>query len=233
MTTVVRAPLPIRCLRLDAAILTPTGKQVLAVMATFARADGTSCYPSVERISRETGLGERTVERALAHLRRLGAIVPLTSVLDARRNHHAREYRITIDHLPATPRATATMAEGLPPQAAGGYRLDGAPSVQGEIVSEGGGRKAPTPPTPVSSNGSGRRDRIRILSARLGYSTRPDAVEELEAWLLGEGFKSMERVAEFMGYAANQTAPTGGGLFLRHVRGLLPGWLEVPAVVAP
>lgn len=88
-----------RVMRLDLGVLTRTGKQVLAVLAAYADGDGSNARPCIATIGAETGLGRSTILAALAHLRRIGAIL-------ATGHGHAGEvvYRVAIDHLPATPR---------------------------------------------------------------------------------------------------------------------------------
>ncbi len=194
----VRAPLTIRCLRLDVAILTPTGKQVLATMATFANADGGSCFPSTAQVAQETGLGQRTVIRAIAHLRRIGALVAITSVQDAYRKRQAREYRIAIDHLPATPRkrgvACARVAQGLTPQTAAGLRQDGVPPSQVSLSSRERDRAtAPDSPLrggdPIAAQGGGEGksttpwDRLLGLLAEVDLSPSDASPRSREVWL--------------------------------------------------
>jgi Helix-turn-helix domain len=49
----------------------PTEKLILITMANFANTDGTSCYPSLEKITELTGLSRRTVIRGINKLAEL------------------------------------------------------------------------------------------------------------------------------------------------------------------
>lgn len=52
----------------------PTPRHVLLVLANYAGADGEDAFPSVERLSKETGMSSRSVQRALRTLEESGLI---------------------------------------------------------------------------------------------------------------------------------------------------------------
>lgn len=53
--------------------LPPTDRLVMLALADHANDDG-FCYPSVGRLTKRTGLGERTVQKAIQRLAELGAL---------------------------------------------------------------------------------------------------------------------------------------------------------------
>jgi len=52
----------------------PTERHVLLVLANYANHDGTSVYPSISRIEKETGLNRRTIQRSLRNLEKHGLL---------------------------------------------------------------------------------------------------------------------------------------------------------------
>lgn len=250
-STIVRAPLLSRCLRLDVAVLTRPGKQVLATMANYADPDGSRCFPSAATIARETGLHRVTVAGAIGHLRRIGALIPVggarAALRQARAARHSIEYRISIDHLPATDHPRRTGGQPCSPPLQGHVARDckgmssgtTSPSQKTEPEERGGGEP---PPPPISTKQSearatsreDHRQRLRRLCARLGYSTRPDAIDELLEWLKGLGFVTWGVVEDFLTSAARRASQEakGRGLYLRDVRPHYATWDATdPAVV--
>lgn len=75
--------------------LTSSEKVVLSRYADYARDDGTSTYPSFNRISRETALSKRQVIRIVKSLVKKGYLIKVKEA--DRINHRATEYRINID----------------------------------------------------------------------------------------------------------------------------------------
>jgi Helix-turn-helix domain len=51
------------------------GKAVLWIIATFARPDGKGAFPSEKEIGQRLGLGERAVQKWIAHLAGIGELV--------------------------------------------------------------------------------------------------------------------------------------------------------------
>lgn len=87
------------------------GAHVLLVLAWYADPDGGNVRPSVPRITRETGLGERTVQRALRHLERLGFLTP-----ERRSAGKATAYRLTLHpRQPDTPLIQTPVSLTPPP----------------------------------------------------------------------------------------------------------------------
>lgn len=108
----------------------------------------------------------------------------------------------------------------------------------------GGDRESPTPPVVMEGSpkqaeparkAADLKGKLRVLCAKLGYSTRSDALEELEAWLKGQGMRSWSLVEDFLQDSArailpiNQEAQTKG-LYLRHVRPHYEAWRYVEEI---
>ncbi len=112
-----------------------------------------------------------------------------------------------------------------------------------------GEEKAPTPPaieTTMEAKAETKREpeqrpkadangRFRTLCARLGFSTRPDALEDLASWLKGQGFRSWSLIEDFLADSARAILPIcqearAKGLYLRHVRPHLDAWRYVEEI---
>lgn len=52
-----------------------TDKFILLSIASFANPDGSECYPSVLGIAKRCGVGERTVQRSIKNLIKLGELI--------------------------------------------------------------------------------------------------------------------------------------------------------------
>lgn len=75
-----------------AAVLSSSEKLVAHTLATYANPDGTSIFPGIARLAVDTGLGYRTVRRALKRLRDAGLIEKVRS--GASRRSQSDEYRL-------------------------------------------------------------------------------------------------------------------------------------------
>ncbi len=54
--------------------ISPTAKYILVCIAEHANENGTDAFPSIRRIAWETGLNDRTVQRGLGRLKKLGVL---------------------------------------------------------------------------------------------------------------------------------------------------------------
>jgi hypothetical protein len=101
-------------------------KALLALMGTFANADGTRCFPGVTRLARESGLKERAVQLGLRRLEKAGRIEPTARA----RQHKTTEYRIVVELLAVVPRGARTYTSGGAGRGAFTYTSEGTPEVQ-------------------------------------------------------------------------------------------------------
>lgn len=74
--------------------LAPTVKLVALVIASYANPDGSKVFPGIARLTVQTGLDSRTVQRAMATLRKTGLIQLVRR--GARRAGKSDEYRLTL-----------------------------------------------------------------------------------------------------------------------------------------
>jgi Helix-turn-helix domain len=78
--------------------MTPSVKLVALVLATYANRDGGSAHPGVAHLVNVTGLGKRTVIRALEELRNIGLIERTFAGSHAGRRGLADVYRLSRPH---------------------------------------------------------------------------------------------------------------------------------------
>ena len=88
----MRMSIPIMRATLDCERFSGLRKLVLVSLASFADADGSSVFPSIATIARQTGLSRRPVQQ---HIRALEADGVLVKVAPSRR-HRPTEYRIAL-----------------------------------------------------------------------------------------------------------------------------------------
>lgn len=75
--------------------ISPTEKLVLRAMADHADDDGTSCYPSVNTLTRETSLSRRTVQTTIRTLKDVGLLVAMGQSKGGR--GRTPEYHLKVD----------------------------------------------------------------------------------------------------------------------------------------
>ncbi len=228
-----------RIAHLDVAVLTADGKFLLGILAGFADLDGTNCRPGIALLMAETGWARSKVFEVLAHLRAIGAIVPLTSAAWARSAGKAMEFLVTIGHLPGTtkpprrrpgrPETTSAGSDEVidKPRPPARTRLDrnhvrpgGLPTsavadlTEAILPKPGRGGEDPTTPPPASPSGVETRPdptkAIRALLVQHDFATSPDAVEEWVEWMRAKRFRRTESAADFMAWSqAAHRARTG------------------------
>lgn len=90
--------------------LPPTVKYVAVRLAEYADDRGGSVFPSIDRLARETGLHERTVQRSVAELKRRRVI----TVEEAHGSHRATRYRFPVITAASPQPAPVRVAESHP-----------------------------------------------------------------------------------------------------------------------
>src|SRR5712692_11471537 len=70
----------------------PTEKLVLLAMADHAREDGTSCYPSINRLAKKTSLSKRGTQKVVHRLVAVGLVKDTGKIS----RHHTIEYNLTL-----------------------------------------------------------------------------------------------------------------------------------------
>lgn len=79
----------------EAGGLSPSQKSVLLALADHGNEEGQSIYPSTERLTKKTGLSERTVQRAIDDLCSSGVVV----IISGARQHAPNHYEINVPML--------------------------------------------------------------------------------------------------------------------------------------
>jgi hypothetical protein len=82
--------------------LTPAQKLVAFVLACHANQYGGNCYPSMERIARESGFKRRHVQRIVRQLEKQNIVVAMTPKTGGHGHDTATIYKLNFDYKPST-----------------------------------------------------------------------------------------------------------------------------------
>jgi pyocin large subunit-like protein len=90
-------------------------KAVLLAMADYAADDGSSIHPSVETLTEKTELSRRTVQRALADLKKQGLIHEVSRRADAACHYRIDLWEVEVRRYPERPKKRSRRSASATP----------------------------------------------------------------------------------------------------------------------